>query len=56
MAICQRLVRLMGGRIEVASRVNEGTTFTVTLPLDIRTVVGEGQEYRIDEEGDSETP
>jgi signal transduction histidine kinase len=33
LAICRRLVTAMGGRIAVASRPGEGTTFVVRLPL-----------------------
>ena len=33
LSICQSLVRMMGGSIEVASRVGAGSTFTVLLPL-----------------------
>lgn len=33
LAICQRMVELMGGRIEVSSTWGQGSTFTVTLPL-----------------------
>ncbi|WP_440906072.1 ATP-binding protein [Catenovulum sp. SX2] len=33
MSITQSLVALMGGRINVSSKVGEGTTFTVNLPL-----------------------
>ncbi len=32
LALCDRLVRQMGGHIDVASKVGEGSTFTVTLP------------------------
>ena len=35
LSISQNLTRLMGGRIEVESRLNEGSTFTVTLPFDL---------------------
>jgi signal transduction histidine kinase/CheY-like chemotaxis protein len=33
LAICREVVTLMGGRIEVASQLQQGSTFTVTLPL-----------------------
>ena len=33
LTICQRLVGLMGGRIEITSRPGEGTTATVLVPL-----------------------
>ncbi|WP_293905239.1 ATP-binding protein [Phenylobacterium sp.] len=33
LAICRQLADMMGGRIEVTSRLGEGTTFVVTLPL-----------------------
>jgi CheY-like chemotaxis protein len=33
LAICDRLCRLMGGSIQVDSRLGQGTTFKVTLPL-----------------------
>jgi signal transduction histidine kinase/ActR/RegA family two-component response regulator len=34
LAICQRLVALMGGSIAVISAPDDGTTFTITLPLE----------------------
>ena len=33
LAICQRLVTLMGGAIDVQSAIDEGSTFSVTLPV-----------------------
>jgi len=33
LAICHRIVSQHGGRIEVESRVGEGTTFKVILPV-----------------------
>lgn len=33
LSICKQIVETHRGRIEVASQVNEGTTFTITLPL-----------------------
>jgi len=35
LAITRRLVELLGGEINVASRVGEGSVFTITLPLEI---------------------
>ncbi|NCT68680.1 MAG: response regulator [Rhodanobacteraceae bacterium] len=35
LAICHELVQLMGGQIDVASRLGEGSTFTVDLPLEV---------------------
>lgn len=35
LTICQRLVELMGGEIHVESRVGDGSTFAVTLPLEV---------------------
>ena len=33
LALVQELVKLHGGTISVASRIGEGSTFTVTIPL-----------------------
>ncbi|MBB5397932.1 sensor histidine kinase KdpD [Mucilaginibacter sp. AK015] len=35
LAFCKELVNFMGGEINVSSKLNEGSTFTVTLPLEI---------------------
>ena len=34
LAICKRLVEMQGGTLEVKSRVNQGSTFSFTLPCD----------------------
>jgi len=36
LAICRRLAELMGGRISVESEWGKGSTFTVTLPLEVK--------------------
>ena len=33
LAIVKRIVTLCGGNIQVASKINEGSTFTVNLPV-----------------------
>jgi signal transduction histidine kinase len=35
LVICRRLCRMMGGDIAVESRLGEGSTFTVTLPMNV---------------------
>jgi signal transduction histidine kinase len=37
LAISKRLVEQNGGKIEVASQVGKGTTFTVKLPIEKRS-------------------
>lgn len=44
LAITQQLVELLGGRIEVASTLGEGSTFVVTLPLLLPTAVQDATE------------
>ncbi len=39
LAVCHRLVRLMGGRIELESQVGHGSTLQFTLPLEARAAV-----------------
>ena len=39
LSICRRLVHLMGGNIQVRSKVNEGSAFTFTLPLPVDDTV-----------------
>ena len=44
MAIAKNFIDLMGGTINVSSKINEGTTFTVELELDIDTDINNMQE------------
>ena len=44
LSVCHNLVEKMGGSIEVDSSPGEGTTVTVTLPLDPRRAAHAGQE------------
>ncbi len=37
LSIAKKLVEMHGGRIEVESKVNKGTTFTIFLPLTTET-------------------
>lgn len=46
LGICQKLVDLLGGRISVKSKVDEGTTFEVTLPFE-KTILKKRKEKEI---------
>jgi light-regulated signal transduction histidine kinase (bacteriophytochrome) len=48
LAIVHKLVMMRGGRIEVESEVDQGTTFTVFLPLDSKASPG-GSSEKTDE-------
>lgn len=50
LAICQRLVNVLGGRIELESEVGKGTRFVVTIPAD--RVAGQVSGIPRDELGD----
>lgn len=47
LAITRRLVELLGGRIDVSSRLGEGSVFTVTLPLEIEGRPAPSQEEEL---------
>lgn len=59
MPIVKNLVTLMGGEIAVESTVNEGTTFTVTLPLEVaedQAPKKENREEKAEKEGNAGEP
>ncbi|MFQ5677356.1 MAG: response regulator, partial [bacterium] len=57
LALVKELVELQRGEISVQSRVGEGTTFTVTLPVEsAEVVITEGQAKEAPAELDRETP
>ncbi|MCH8475424.1 MAG: response regulator [Opitutales bacterium] len=43
LAICRKLIEMMGGSIKMESKEQEGTTFTVTIPTQIRHEENEDQ-------------
>lgn len=45
LAICRSFCELMGGRIEVRSRVNEGSEFSLYLPLPLKTLESFTESY-----------
>ena len=47
MAIVKSLVEVMGGEINVTSELGQGTTFTVTLPLESVGTVGVQGDSRV---------
>jgi PAS domain S-box-containing protein len=51
LAICRKLVDLLEGKIEVSSKLGEGSRFTVTLPLQLA-----GRAERMDALSDSASP
>lgn len=53
LTVARRLAALMGGRIEADSRVGEGSTFTLTLPLELPTSAQPGP---AEESGPAEAP
>jgi len=40
LAICKRIVEAHGGRINVKTAIEKGTTFTVTLPIEPKLQCG----------------
>jgi two-component system NtrC family sensor kinase len=47
LAVLYGIVKAHDGEVEVTSRKNEGTTFTVTLPLKSRTTTAEAREVQV---------
>jgi PAS domain S-box-containing protein len=52
MALVKQSVDLMGGEIQVDSRLEVGTTFVLTLPLDQRSIVAKANKIHSDGEGE----
>jgi len=46
LALCDRLVAVMGGKIEVSSKLGEGSMFTIDLPLDVVIHTDETTEFK----------
>ena len=47
LAVLYGIVKAHDGEVEVVSRLNQGTTFTVTLPLKSRTTTAEQREVQV---------
>lgn len=47
LAVLYGIVKAHDGEVEVTSRINQGTTFTVTLPLRSRTTTAEAREVQV---------
>ncbi len=48
LAICKRLVKIMGGRIEVESEEDQGSTFTISVPFEVESAVSEAADIRLE--------
>ncbi len=47
MPITKKLIKMMGGTIEVESKLNRGTKFTITIPLEIDTEISDDMSYAL---------
>lgn len=48
LAICKRLVKIMGGRIEVESEEDQGSTFTISVPFEVESAVSDAADIRLE--------
>ena len=48
LAICKRLVKIMGGRIEVESEENQGSTFTISVPFEVESAVSDTADINLE--------
>lgn len=46
LAICKKVVESLSGTIDVTSKVNEGSTFTVKIPMEIAAVTDQNQNFK----------